>query len=473
MARLEVVPVSPLQPERFRPVLGDDYETVADTIVRTRSLLDGRVVWHINSTAAGGGVAELLNVLLAYARGAGVDVRWLVASGTPGFFRATKSFHNALHEAPGSLTSIDAETREIYERVCEENAAELAELIRPGDIVYLHDPQTAGMVPRIAETGATVIWRCHIGADHPGPAAKAVADYLSPMIEPAHRWIFSRRDYAWEGLDPSRVEVIMPSIDAFSPKNQDLPADVVETIVERIGLTPDGRGPATYHRQDGTVARVDRRALIVQDGPLGADVPVLAQISRWDRLKDPVGVLEGFARCRATEPHLVLVGPDAGAVADDPEGLEVYEEVVSAREALAPDVRSRVHLVSLPMDDVGENAAMVNALQRRATVVAQKSLAEGFGLTATEAMWKSKPVIAGAVGGLQDQIVDGVTGRLIDDPADLDAFAAAIDELFGDPAAIERMGAAAHERVRTHFLSTRHLLEYADLLAEVIGETRV
>ncbi len=449
-------------------MLGEAYGEVEETIVRARELLAGRVVWHVNSTAAGGGVAELLQVLLAYARGAKVDVRWLVAAGTPAFFRVTKGFHNALHEAPGAPVTIGVEDRELYESTSTANAAELAELVRPEDIVYLHDPQTAGLVAPIAELGATVVWRCHIGADRPGPAARATWEYLRPMIEPADRWVFSRREYAWDGLDPERVAVVAPSVDAFSPKNQDLPDDVVGTIVDRIGLTPDGHRPAVFHRQDGSIARVDRRARIVQDGPLPPDVPVLAQISRWDRLKDPVGVLEGFARCTGADPHLLLIGPDAAGVADDPEGIEVYAEVEAARAALPEGVRTRVHLVSLPMDDVAENAVMVNALQRRATVVAQKSLAEGFGLTATEAMWKGKPVIAGAIGGLQDQVVDGVTGLLIDDPADLDAFAAAADELLGDPEAAARMGAAGRERVRKHFLSTRHLIEYVDLLATLI-----
>jgi trehalose synthase len=332
------------------------------------------------------------------------------------------------------------------------------------------------MVERISRAGVKVIWRCHIGTDTPDAGVRETWDALRSMIEPADRWVFSRRAYAWDGLEPDRVAVIMPSIDAFSPKNEVLSDGVVSAILDRIGLSPDG-GTATedggtaavFDRQDGTVGRVDRRALIVQEEPLPAGVPVLTQVSRWDRLKDPLGVLEGFARSRsAATAHLLLVGPDATGVSDDPEGAEVYAQVEAARLRLPAALRGHVRLVSLPMDDIDENAAMVNAIQRRSTVIAQKSLAEGFGLTVTEAMWKGKPVIAGAVGGLQDQIVDGETGRLIGDPADLDAFAAAIDELFSELSVAERMGRAGRRRVTERFLGTRHLIEYVRLLSEML-----
>jgi trehalose synthase len=465
-----MVPISPLPPERFRDVLdGDGYAEVDEAISTSRELLAGRVVWHVNSTAAGGGVAELLHSLLAYARGAGTDARWVVAGGDPDFFRITKGLHNRLHGTGGSAQPIPDADRDAYRRICERNAEELAELVAPDDVVFLHDPQTAGMTERIAATGATVLWRCHIGADHADDAVRSAWDMLRPLIEPARGWIFSRPEYAWDGLDPDRVAIIMPSIDAFSPKNEELEADVVAAILDRIGLCPDGDAPAVFSHQDGTMGRVDRRATLVQDEALPEAAPVLAQVSRWDRLKDPVGVLEGFAHHVAVpDARLLLVGPDSEGVADDPEGAEVYREVVAARDALDPEVRRRVHLVSLPMEDVGENAAMVNAIQRRADVIAQKSLAEGFGLTVTEAMWKGKPVVAGAIGGIQDQIADGETGRLIDDPADVASFGAAVDELLGDPPLAERLGAAGKERVREQFLGTRHLMEYVHLLNRLL-----
>ena len=465
MAALTPVPISPLPPERFREVLGAGYAAVEEAIGVSRELLAGRVVWHVNSTAAGGGVAELLHSLLAYARGAGADVRWMVAGGEPEFFRITKGLHNRLHGAGVSADPVSEADADAYRRVCHANAEALAAVVRPGDVVYLHDPQTAGMTARIKEAGAIVIWRCHIGADAADAAVRSAWDLLRPEIEPADTWVFSRPSYAWEGLDPERVAIIMPSIDAFSPKNEELAPEVVAAILDRIGVCPDGGSPAVFSRQDGTIGRVDRRAVIVQDQPVPAEAATLTQVSRWDRLKDPVGVLRGFvAYVEVPDARLLLVGPDAEGVADDPEGVEVYRDVVAARDGLDEDVRRRVHLVSLPMDDIEENAAMVNAIQRHSNVIAQKSLAEGFGLTATEAMWKGKPVIAGAVGGLQDQIVDGVTGTLIPDPADLAAFGSAANELLGDPARARRLGEAGRERVCEKFLGTRHLIQYVDLL---------
>ncbi len=466
---LEQVPIAPLPPERFREVLGDEYAVVEPAITRARKLLEGRAVWHLNSTAAGGGVAELLHSLLAYARGAGVDVRWAVTQGSPDFFRVTKALHNRLHGVDGDPEPLSEEDRAVYLRVAAANAEAMSDLVRPGDIVYLHDPQTAGMSERMVELGAVVIWRCHIGADRPNAAVHDAWSFLRPLIEPAHEYVFSRAEYAWEGLDPAKVAVIAPSIDAFSPKNEDLQEETVSSILDRIGLASGGGAATVFHRQDGSIARVDRRATIVQDSPLPADAPVLCQVSRWDRLKDPVGVLEGFVGYVSDErARLLLVGPDADGVSDDPEGLEVYRQVVAARDRLPAADRARVHLVSLPMDDIEENAVMVNAIQRRSSVVAQKSLAEGFGLTATEAMWKSKPVIAGNVGGLGEQVVDGVTGVLIEDPADIEAFGRAADQLLSDPELAAKMGAAGRERVREHYLGIRHLIEYVDLLSRML-----
>jgi trehalose synthase len=214
---------------------------------------------------------------------------------------------------------------------------------------------------------------------------------------------------------------------------------------------------------------VDRQAPIVEDAPLRPDTEVLLQVSRWDRLKDPLGVIEAFGAHVAphSDSHLLLAGPDVLAVADDPEGPEVLREAIDRRETLAPEARARVHLARLPMDDADENAAMVNALQRRATVIAQKSLAEGFGLTVAEGMWKARPVVATRVGGIQDQIVDGESGLLVD-PLGLEAFGMAVTELLHDRRRAEDMGRAAKERVREHFLGVRHLAQYVDLLARLI-----
>jgi trehalose synthase len=207
-----------------------------------------------------------------------------------------------------------------------------------------------------------------------------------------------------------------------------------------------------------------------EDRRLDGARPIVCQVSRWDRLKDPVGVIEGLAASLpAVDADLVLAGPAVAAVADDPEGLEVLDEVGAARSALPEAARSRVHLACLPMDDVEENAAIVNALQRRSDVVVQKSLAEGFGLTVAEAMWKRKPVVGSRVGGIQDQIVDGTSGVLIDDPTDLESFRDAVLGLLADPARARAVGQAARERVRDRFLGTAGLLRYLDLLERLLA----
>jgi trehalose synthase len=210
---------------------------------------------------------------------------------------------------------------------------------------------------------------------------------------------------------------------------------------------------------------------MVEDEPLQSDAAFVLQVSRWDGLKDPVGVLRGFARHvdDAHGAHLVLAGPAVAAVDDDPEGSEVLDEVRAAREELPPDARARVHLACLPMEDGDENAAIVDALQRRADVVVQKSLAEGFGLTVAEAMWKSRPVVATRVGGIQDQVVHGSTGLLVDDPADLRAFGDAVGTLLGDPATAATMGKRGHERVCEEFLAPRQLLQFGRLLERLVG----
>jgi trehalose synthase len=216
---------------------------------------------------------------------------------------------------------------------------------------------------------------------------------------------------------------------------------------------------------DGSQARVDRSADLDQDGPVPDGAPLVSQVSRWDRLKDPAGLLSAFAEHVGVDgAHLLLAGPSVAGVADDPEGAEVLAEVRERRESLTPDLRARVHLVTLPMDDVEENAAMVNAIQRRSDVVVQKSLAEGFGLTVAEAMWKARPVVAGRVGGIQDQIVDGTSGVLVDDPADLESVGAAIAALLREPERAGAIGQAARQRVIEQFLGTRHLVQYMNLL---------
>jgi trehalose synthase len=473
MAALEEVPVAALSPERFQSLLGDRWEEVDEAIDESRRLLKGRVIWHVNSTARGGGVAELLQSLLAYARGAGVDVRWMTISGSPDFFRVTKRIHNRLHESKGDGGPLGPEERDVYDGALAEAANELAALVQPGDVVYIHDPQPAGLVPQMVSADVKVIWRCHIGVDRPGELARATWDFLRPYVADADAYVFSREQFIWEGLDQQRIWIVPPSIDAFSPKNQDLDAEAVRSILAVIGAGPsDHHSRALFRRFDGSEARVTRTADLVQDGPVPDDAPLVSQVSRWDRLKDPVGVLRSFADSSSESAHLLLAGPSVAGVSDDPEGAGVLYEVKAQRDDLPEEKRARVHLASLATDDVEENAAMVNAIQRRSNVVLQKSLAEGFGLTVAEAMWKERPMVASRVGGIQDQIEDGVSGILIDDPTDLEAVARAFDGFLGDPARAAKVGKAARERVVEHFLGTRSLLQYMDLIEKLLSSDR-
>jgi trehalose synthase len=458
-----------MSPERFRAVLpADRFEAFERGAREARELLDGRVVWNVNSTARGGGVVELLRPLIAYARGAGVDARWLVIDGTPDFFAVTKRIHNLLHGAPGDGGALDDEARRIYEQTAAENLAALDGRVHEQDVVIVHDPQPAGLVGPLERAGATVIWRCHVGIEHPNDLARAAWAFLRPYILPADAYVFSRAAFAWEGLDRDRIVVIQPSIDPLAPKNQDLAPDVVLDVLHTAGLLA-GRRPPTppvFLRDDGTPGRVERLARVVEDQPLPDGAPVVLQVSRWDALKDPLGVIGGFAEHVPgdTGAHLVYAGPEVEAVADDPEGLRMLRESIAFRAQLPDEQRARIHLATLPMEDQDENAIIVNALQRHARIVAQKSLAEGFGLTVAEAMWKGRPVIASRIGGIEEQIVHGDTGILLDDPRDLPAFGAAITELLTAPQKAARMGERARERVRDRFLSVRNLLDYLGLI---------
>jgi trehalose synthase len=467
------VEVSSMGPERFRSVLAPErYEQFERGMHHARALLAGRVVWNVNSTARGGGVAELLESLVPYARGAGVDARWLVIEGQGEFFKITKRIHNRLHGNVGDGESLDLEARRIYERALSVNASDICERVRQGDVAIVHDPQPAGLTGALRDAGALVIWRCHVGLDYPNESARQAWAFLYDYVADADAYVFSRASFAWENLDPERIVVIPPSIDVFSPKNEDLDRQAVLDILTASGVVAGASEPGggTFQRQDGTPGRVDRRAELFEDGPLEPGMPVVLQISRWDSLKDPLGVIRGFADHvpASSDAHLVCAGPAVSSVTDDPEGRLVLSEAQALRESLDAQARSRVHLAALPMKDPEENAIIVNALQRHATVIAQKSLAEGFGLTVAEAMWKARPVVASRIGGIQSQIVDGESGLLLDDPRDLEAFGAAITELLLDRPRATKIGERARERVRYEFTSPRSLLDYLALIDTVL-----
>ena len=449
-----------------------DIERIA---AEARHQFAGHAIWHVSSTARGGGVAELLRSLLPYVRGAGIDTRWVVLRDGTDFFTITKRLHNHLHGSAGDGGALGVDERRVYEATLALNCAYLARLIQHGDVVYLHDPQSAGLVPMLKELGVKVVWRCHIGVDEPNALAREAWVFLRPYVEAADACIFSRREYVWEGLDEEKVWLMAPCIDAFTPKNQDLEPAVVEAILGVVGLgeSPSGGISPIYVRGDGSPGRVDRHAELLQEAPLPADARVVAQVSRWDRLKDPMGLLGCFEQ-HLVDPtiHLVMAAPSTRAVADDPEGEAVYGSLVRAWCDLPGEKRERVHLASLPMNDLDENAAMVNALQRRADVIVQKSLAEGFGLTVAEGMWKGKAVVGSRVGGIQDQIVDGESGVLVDDPHDLEAFGQAIGGLIEDPARAARLGEAARQRVIDCFLGINRLAEYVELVASLMSSAQ-
>lgn len=472
MADLQHVEIAPLAPERFETVLGEAYPEFQQATVQGRELFAGRVIWNVNSTAKGGGVAEMLRSLIAYAQGAGVHTGWVVIEGDPDFFRVTKRIHNHLHGAPGDGGDLGEEERATYEQALRSNAEELAAIVSPGDVVILHDPQTAGLCDAMKDRGAIVLWRCHVGLDTPNDIARAAWAFLRPFLTNADSYVFSRRAFVWEDLADDKIEIIPPSIDAFSPKNQDMAPQEVAAILATTGLVQDGPdgGTPRYVRVDGSEGRVTRQAEL-DGGALPADARWIVQVSRWDRLKDPMGVMAGFCEHvpGGNGAHLLLAGPAVKDVADDPEGADVLAEVQRARDQLDRDLCGRIHLACLPMEDGEENAAIVNAIQRRADIVVQKSLAEGFGLTVAEGMWKSRPVVASRIGGIQDQIEDGVSGVLLDDPRDLDRFGEIVVALLDDPERAEAIGHAARERVRDGFLGARHLMQYLRLIGRLIA----
>jgi trehalose synthase len=473
MSLLKSVSVPSRPVAMLEPVIGNErYRRLLGAAEDFRHRLAGRTIWNINSTAVGGGVAEMLQCLVGYIDDLDIPIRWTVIGGDADFFAITKRLHNQIHGHAAGLGALGAAEADHYARMLRANAAELVDRVRPGDIALLHDPQTAGLVAPLVAAGARVVWRCHIGLDWENDATRNAWDFLRPHLGAAHGYVFSRRRYVPSWIDESAAAVIPPSIDPFSPKNQDLDSGTACAILRTIGVL-DGATPADapgrFVRRDGATAEVHRAAVVTGDTRPTAEDPVVVQVSRWDRLKDMTGVMRGFADhvVPTGTGYLMLVGPSVSDVADDPEGAAVYGECLLQRRALAARARERILLVTLPLDDVDENAAMVNALQRHASVICQKSLAEGFGLTVAEGMWKGRPVIGSAVGGILDQIADG-TGVLLPEPTDLAAFGTAVRRLLDDPDESTRMGRAAHAYVRENFVGDLHLLRYAHLFAALL-----
>jgi len=477
-AGMREVGVPPLSLQRMRGLVDPGpWRRLEAGIEVGRALLANRELWNVNSTAAGGGVAEMLWSWVGLARGVGIGMRWLTISATPDFFVLTKRLHNRLHGEEGDGGALGGAEHDVYREVARANAEDALARLGPRDVVFLHDPQTAGLIPHIAGTGRTVIWRCHVGADETNELSREAWEFLAPYVTEADALVFSREAYVPEVCRRSGVPIaiVPPSIDGLSPKNQEMTPAQVEAILRHAGLLAENRrdgAEAVFERQVGGTAEVRHRSQVRTEGILPeAGTPLVVQVSRWDRLKDPIGVVRGFAAALPGDAaaHLILAGPSLGSVADDPDGLAVLAETEEAWRALDSRVRRRVHLACLPMDDLEENAAIVNALQRQASIVVQKSIKEGFGLTVTEAMWKARPVVASATGGIRDQIEDGVTGILLPDPLDLDAYGAAVASLLEQPERAGQIGEAARESVRRSFLEDRHTLQYIQMLKRLLA----
>ncbi|RKG97120.1 glycosyltransferase [Corallococcus sp. CA047B] len=387
-----------VQVEHYERYVGA--EVVERILEKARPLQDLRVA-HVNSTYYGGGVAELLSPLTLLMNSVGMVTEWRAIQGPPDFFNITKKMHNALQGADIHLTPMKAN---IYEEVVYENAVRNR---LDHDRVIIHDPQPLPIVRHSRKRGPW-IWRCHVDLSRPNPALWA---YLKPFVEQYDATVMSIPEYARELSVPQLF--FMPAIDPFSIKNREMNDAEMD---ERLA----------HHR-------------------IPTDLPLVVQVSRFDRWKDPEGVVSAWRLARKQTPcTLVLLGNMA---ADDPEGQEVYSEVMRHRDE---------RLIILSREDT----ALVNALQRRAAVVVQKSLREGFGLTVAEAMWKGTPVIGGDVGGIRHQIEDGHNGFLVDS---VEQCAERMAQLVRSPKLRHQMGQHAHETVRRRFLLTRYLEQYLDL----------
>jgi trehalose synthase len=425
-------------------------------LIEAARRLTGRTVWHVNTTALGGGVAELLRVTVPQHRAAGVASRWLVTQGNPEFFELTKQLHHMLHGMPGNGHTPGPDDEQHYAATTVAQAEAMLRHVQPGDLAVLHDPQTLGLAPTLRRAGLRVIWRSHIGTHRRSPLVAAAWRFLARYADAVDEFVFSSPTYPPAFLVGRPVTIIRPSIDPTAAKCRPMGPDEVASVLHAIGLQDlDASSPALGI---GTGAR------LLHDARLPADTSAVLQLSRWDPLKDMLGVLRAFVEyvAPATSAHLVLAGPDPDEVADDLENRAVLNDVAHAVARLPEWLRRRIHLLVLSLRARHANALIVNALQRRATVVAQKSLEEGFGLAVTEAMHKRRPVVAGDVGGIREQMVDRSHGLLVP-PHDLAAFGAAVRELLDNPALAARLAKAGGEHCERYFLVAREHEQYARL----------
>lgn len=409
-------------------------------------------IWHVNSTHLGGGVSEILIGIQRAGDVDGISHQRFVTSTEPDVFQITKRLHHRLHGVDAGDLPDDSEHK-AYLAYGHSNARRLLDRLQERDLVILHDPQTLPMAPVLAAAGAKVVWRCHIGTLASNAVSRDTWSYLKQFWPPELTLVFTDEALIPDAAAAMRVRIIAPSIDLNAPKNRFLPDSTVRDTLASIGLGP---GPATSTTTE-----------VISDEPLDAD-PIVLQVSRWDPLKDMPGVLRAFADSSLpNRSRLVLCGPSPAGISDDPEAAKVLAEVLKIRDELPVPLRRRVHLVCPDVSDEAGNARVVNALQRRATVVTQKSLQEGFGLTVTEAMAKARPVVASRVGGIPRQIEHRVTGLLLDDPTDTATFSMLVASLIDQPNLARTLGVAAAERVAAKFTTAREMAEHHAMYHEL------
>ncbi|OPZ74509.1 MAG: Trehalose synthase [Verrucomicrobia bacterium ADurb.Bin474] len=398
--------------DEYRGIVGD--KVISDIVKMAKNLYGLRVL-HINSTYYGGGVAEMLYSLIPLMNDVGVSVDWRILRGTPEFFTITKKFHNAIQGDPINLSDIKKtlyiQNNQDFASYCQIDA----------DCVIIHDPQPLPLI-RFYKRKQPWIWRCHVDLSRPNPQ---LWDYLKGFILRYDRVIVSDCRYMKEDL-PMDYSVIHPVIDPLSSKNKEISKDLIMRTLKKYAVP--------------------------------TDKPILTQISRFDKWKDPANVIEMFKLVKARiDCRLVLCGSMA---ADDPEGIQIYQKILQR----ANNHVAKRDVILLTVED----NILVNALQRISSVVIQKSIREGFGLTVTEALWKEKPVVASNVGGIPLQMADGETGYLID-PTDIKTGAARVISILENPAEAKRLGTNGREMVLKKFLITRHLYDDLKMLNDLFG----
>jgi len=389
-------------------------------IVSVAQSLKGLRVVHVNTTPNGGGVAEILRSLVPMMRGLGIDARWWVLEADERFFAVTKRLHNGLQGRPTSLCRKDVECYWLHN---EEAATAIELTFDSPDILVLHDPQVMA-VPVFLRNGIRTVWHCHIDLTTP---SKSIQARLLPLTQFYVRCVVSMQNYVHSGLPSDKVSVFPPAIDPLSPKNLPLSPEKARQILGRLGIDTSR--------------------------------PLVTQVSRFDPWKDPCGVVDAYRLVKNRVPELQLALVGALTAVDDPEGIQMWRSACSYAGD-DPDI----HI--FPQPEVGGDETIVNAFQTASSVVVQKSIREGFGLTVTEAMWKGMPVVGGNCGGIRLQIENGVNGYLVSSAVEC---AERIVDLLGDPGRSGMMGVAARESVRRRFLMPRLLLDYLRLFQQIVN----